>query len=529
MAGDRDRDQNQTPGEDLNLGRDHNRDDRSEKNRGRDKNGAPEYERKASAEDRTRAGKDQEPYWYDELDLVNGEHSGYTGRGERRRNHNKRPLKKILLGVVGVLLFLLAGVGVYGYSLYSDMREPQRILLDEASFEQDHKVDSAFSDRIVNIALLGFDRGWSRERMGEDIFRPDAIGVFSINFTTGEVSIVRITRDAYVPIYEMGGMYDKINHSYLLGYQYGAGEDSHKDGIKYTLNTISHTLGDVPIHYYVSVDMYSVIELVDAVGGIYYEVDETIYDKHWDVGRILVPEGPQVMDGKTYLRYMQYRDDATDQDYGRIDRQMSLLEQTLIYLRDQGRLTDIPAVYRIYKDYVETDLSYTQIAALTYFARDLNLDNLHVHVLPGDGQTKDGVWYQILRQEERLEIIREVFGVEADRWPPIVLEDSPEYLEEQERLRREEEREFPFRKEDNGSGPGDDEPEEQTPETDDQPGETGDPDAENAEDPYESGEEEPADQDWDDGEPDHSQEPDDGEPDHSQEPADDGDGGNENR
>ncbi len=488
--------------------RDRNRNNKHNGNRNRDEDSGPEHDWKASAEDKGGTGNDQEPRWYDELGPLEEQASEYTGRGERRRNHKKGRLKKILLGAGGALLLLLAGVGAYAYALYSDVvQEPQRILLDEASFEQDYEVDSAFSDRTVNIALLGFDRGWGREKMEEDLFRPDAIGVFSIDFATGEVSVVRITRDAYVPIYGMGGMYDKINHSYRLGYQYGDGENSHKDGIKYTLNTISHTLGDIPIHYYVSVDMYSVIELVDAVGGIYYEVEETIYDKHYEVGRVLVPEGPQVMDGKTYLRYLQYRDDATDQDYGRIDRQMSLLEQTLVYLREKGKLTDIPSIYRIYKDYVETDLSYTQIAALAYFARDFNPDNLHVYVLPGDGQTRDGIWYQILRQDERLEIIREVFGVEAERWPPIVLEDSPEYIEEQERLRREEERDFPFRRDDNNPGFGDEEPEEELPGPGEESPEADDPDEGAEEDPYGPGAEDPADQDRDGVEPDQSREP----------------------
>jgi hypothetical protein len=147
------------------------------------------------------------------------------------------------------------------------------------------------------------------------------------------------------------------------------------------------------------------------------------------------------MDGKTYLRYLQYRDDATSQDIGRIDRQMNLLKETFFYLREQGRITDIPATYRIYKDYVETDLSYKQIAALAYYARDLEVsdDNLHFYTVPGSGQMQDGIWYQVISQKDRLQIIKEVFGMDVEPWPPIVLVDSPEYLEEQERKRLEEE------------------------------------------------------------------------------------------
>ena len=363
----------------------------------------------------------------------------------------KKPIsrfKKALLILAGLLILGLAAAGTYVMAFYSDIREPQRILLDEVNFEEKagngaedegYDVDAAFYNHIVNVALLGFDRGWGREKMGEELFRPDALAIFSIDFEKEEVSVVRIPRDSYVPIHGMGNMHDKINHSYYYGYHYGDQEDPHQAGIEYTIQTVSNVLGNIPIHYYVSVDMYSVIELVDAMGGIYYEVEETIYDEHWDIGRVLVPEGPQIMDGKTYLRYLQYRGDTGDT--GRIDRQMSLLKETFKYLREEGRITDIPATYRIYKDYVETDLTYTQIAAIAYFARDLDLSNesLHFHTLPGDHQTKDGIYYMVLKQDERLRIIEEAFGVEAERWAHIVLEDSPEYIEEQERKRREEE------------------------------------------------------------------------------------------
>ncbi len=384
------------------------------------------------------SGQDKEmqsPDWVEELD------SAMEGPKPKKRMSR---LKKALLTITGLLILALTGAGAYAYTIYTDVREPQRILLDEVSFEKDYDVTEAFPEHTVNMALLGFDRGWDREwRHGEHLFRPDMLAVFSINFETEEVSVVRIPRDSYVPIYGMGGMHDKINHSFFYGYYYGSSDDRDDDGIEFTLNTVSKALGDIPLHYYVSVDMYSVIALVDAVGGIYFEVEETLYDQHWNVGEVLVPEGPQVMDGETYLRYLQYRDPETGQDEGRMDRQMELMQETFLYLREEGKITDLPATYRIYKDYVETDLTYSQIASLAYFGRDLDIENesIHFYTLPGSNQSKDGIYYQVLDQEERVRIIKEAFGVEVDPWPSIVLEDSPEYIEEQERKRKEEERE----------------------------------------------------------------------------------------
>jgi polyisoprenyl-teichoic acid--peptidoglycan teichoic acid transferase len=361
----------------------------------------------------------------------------------QQRSKEKRmagTTKKALLIIASVLILLLVITGSYVFAFFNQVREPQRILLEEVVFEEKYDVSEEFSEHILNIGLLGFDRGWNRENLGQSLFRPDMQAVISINFDTNQIAVVRITRDSYVPIHGTGGFHDKINHSYYYGY-IRKSEDNHNEGIQNTLKTMSYVLGDIPIHYYISVDMYSIVELVNAFGGIYYEVEETIYDRHWNVGAVLVPEGPQIMDGKTYLRFLQYRDDKTNQDYGRIDRQMDLLKHTFIYLKEKGRITDIPATYRIYKDYVETDLSYTQIAALAYYARDFSIDDDHLKffTIQGDGQMKDGIWYQVIFQRDRINIIKEVFGLDVAPWPPIVLEDSPEYLEEQRLKKLEEE------------------------------------------------------------------------------------------
>ena len=373
-----------------------------------------------------------------------------------KEKRNPGATKKALLIIAVVLILLLAITGTYVFAFFNQVREPQRILLDEVIFEEKYDISEEFSEHILNIGLLGFDRGWNRENLGQDLFRPDMQAVISINFDTNQIAVVRLTRDSYVPIHGTGGFHDKINHSYYYGY-IRKSEDKHAAGIQNTLNTISNVLGDIPIHYFISVDMYSIVALVDAFGGIYYEVEETIYDPYRNDEAVLVPEGPQIMDGKTYLRFLQYRDEKTNQDYGRIDRQMDLLKHTFIYLKEKGKITDIPTTYRIYKDYVETDLSYTQIAALAYYARDFKIDDDHLKffTIQGDGRMKDGIWYQVIFQRDRVNIIKEVFGLDVAHWPPIVLEDSPEYLEEQRLKELEEEGliiENPFEDEDETEG-----------------------------------------------------------------------------
>jgi polyisoprenyl-teichoic acid--peptidoglycan teichoic acid transferase len=388
-----------------------------------------------------------------------------TGAGEKAiipsdsfRKTQFSTIKKILLIAGAVLALLLLTGGLVSLAFYYQIQETQQVVLDEGANPPEiiiaentvdeeetvrEEIGTQFPEHIVNIGLLGFDRGWGREDRGHYMFRPDVQAVISIDFEKDQVSVVRIPRDSYVPIHGAGGFHDKINHSYMYGYYAGGGDDQNADGIRYTLMTVSDVLGGIPIHYYISVDMYSVIALVYVLGGIHYDVEERIEDEVWIYGVLLPPIEPgyQLLDGTNYMRILQYRDAKSSQDHGRIERQGKLLTETYRYLRKNGRISDIPAIYRIYKQYVDTDLSYKKISALAnYFLKiDLTDDNLHFFTLQGSTQMKDGIYYEIIDQDQRLEIIEKAFGLIVEPWPPIILKDSPEYIQEQERKKRIEE------------------------------------------------------------------------------------------
>ncbi|MDZ4132755.1 MAG: LCP family protein, partial [Dethiobacteria bacterium] len=208
-------------------------------------------------------------------------------------------LKKILLLTGAVLAVLLIAAGIFLLVFYKQIQETQQVVLDENTSDANvaivqeetvlNDVYTVFPEHIVNIGLLGFDRGWDREARGHYMFRPDVQALVSIDFDRDQISVIRILRDSYVPIHGAGGFHDKINHAYQYGYYSGDGEDPNADGIHYTLLTMSNVLGDIPIHYYVSVDMYSIIALVNAFGGIYYNVEEEIVDKVWVYGVLLPP------------------------------------------------------------------------------------------------------------------------------------------------------------------------------------------------------------------------------------------------
>ena len=100
----------------------------------------------------------------------------------------------------------------------------------------------------VSILLLGAD-----ER-GNDKGRSDSLMVITLNPKNNSMKTVSIPRDTYTEIVGKGKR-DKINHAYAFG------------GVDMSVATVENFL-NVPINYYIEVNMEGFKDIVDAVGGV---------------------------------------------------------------------------------------------------------------------------------------------------------------------------------------------------------------------------------------------------------------------
>lgn len=330
------------------------------------------------------------------------------------------PRKYLIWGAIG--LILIVGL-IYVLMTALQIINPDSLTLGKpAVAEKEYSVDQEFPKHMVNIALLGFDRDSEREEYAY-LFLPDFIAVVTIDFKRDEVTFVRIPRDSYVPVYYTG-IKDKINHSYFHGYHYGKGKDRDAEGLRFTLETASSTLGGIPIHYYAAVDMDGVVYIVNAMGGVWYDVEEDFCDRH---GNVKLAKGPQHLMGEQFLTYVRHRDDRSGQDMGRLQRQFNILMATFNYYKEYDLFKNIPMTFKVYRDYIDTNLTFKQVAALAYYARDLKLteDNIRFFPLKGSSQTKDGIWYWVLNQAQRVKLIKDAYGLTVPSWPQEVLKDTP--------------------------------------------------------------------------------------------------------
>lgn len=324
-----------------------------------------------------------------------------------------KKLKHLVAAIMLLSLLVVTAVSVV-------LLNPAWLFRTSSGHAGEFGVEEAFSSDRLNIALLGFDRSAERDQFFS-IYRPDTILIASFDFKSRNVSLVNISRDSYVAIAGTE-IYDKINHAYMYGHNLPDADNPHQSGINTTIETIEDFLGGVTIHHYVILDMDGVVEIVDQIGGINYEVE---YPVRADFGRgeLLLEQGSQRLNGRQLLTYV--RDRSVEGDVGRSRRQQQILIATFAQLKRQGRLKDIPAIYSALVNNVETSLSTAQIASLALFATRVDPQQILTHVFPGSIQFAPlgelDISYIVIDELARVQMIEDVFGVSVEQREQITL------------------------------------------------------------------------------------------------------------
>lgn len=352
-----------------------------------------------------------------------------------------RGLSKLKLTAL-ILMVLILCLGSAGALILHHLSDIEGVFEDidwggGKAGETEVDIGAVFTGRkIINIALLGHDHSESRSktRLKGYTGLVDTIMVAAINIESGEVSVVSIPRDSYVSIYNHGNYKDKINSANYWGWSKGLPgiEDPVEAGIISQVETISQVLGDVPIHFYVSVDMDMVVEVVDIIGGVWYDVPERTYHNH---GRIIAEPGYQLFSGKRFLDYIRSR--VAGGDYQRTKKQQDVMIEFFSQLKQANKLTDIPKVLLTANKKTRTNLTLEQLAALALFgARKIDPKDITPYTLEGKltwgaipGRA-EGNNYYLIDHKKRALLIEEVWNKTIEPGPadtllPVKKKDAP--------------------------------------------------------------------------------------------------------
>lgn len=278
--------------------------------------------------------------------------------------------------------------------------DPAAVLLSEADLE--------FMKNRVNIMVLGLDE--SAERASWGAFRTDTMILVTIDFDTNDITMISCPRDSYVKLANGEGHPLKNGESYefaKINSAFPKGGGSKKNGYAYAMGTVSYVLGGIPIQYYVGFNMNVVKDMVNAMGGLYYDVDTKVTMN----GREYEP-GYQYMDGQAVLDYCRQRKGSSD--IARVERQQNMLKAIFREMKSTGQIVNIPKIYRAVETNIETNLSFAQISALALIALNMDADQLQSRTLDGTFLNMKSTSYWGLYTGKIASMVKEVFGISVN-------------------------------------------------------------------------------------------------------------------
>ena len=234
-----------------------------------------------------------------------------------------------------------------------------------------------------SVLLLGIDNGaYGR---GTEVGRSDTMLVVTVNEKLGKTTIVSIPRDSYTEIVGYGTN-DKINHAYAFGQE------------KMSINSVQNML-NIPIDYYVTVDMGGLMGLVDAVGGL----DITPVLTFTYEGESFTEGVDRHVDGEAALRYARMRYDDPEGDMGRQKRQQYVIQKLLEKLLNITSVTRYEEILKTLENSVRTNFTLDKLLSIkNNYPKALK--NFESDKISGSGTMIGGVYYFVVPEEERLRI-----------------------------------------------------------------------------------------------------------------------------
>lgn len=319
----------------------------------------------------------------------------------------------VLLGVTALLLGLsfFGGIG-HGHS-EAATDTPKEIpavtiapsLPPEASDRVLPEAEEAKAPEVkvpetINGLLIGFDRTHGLT---------DVIMVGHIDPASNEVQIISIPRDlevyftdeAFAHIKKNNPknriLHAKVNNIYsLIGWDERALQD---------IKAIAEVITGLEIDYMMTIDIDGFKDMVDAVGGVTFDVPQRMYynDPYQNL-HIDLEKGVQVLDGDKAEQLVRFRKGYERGDLQRIEVQQAFIAAMVDQVIHKSDFNEIAQLVSAGYEMIDTDFGL--VVMLEYAEFFFNLDMEHVlskdtmMTIPSWGEKVEGHWFQFFDLEE---------------------------------------------------------------------------------------------------------------------------------
>lgn len=141
------------------------------------------------------------------------------------------------------------------------------------------------------------------------------------------------------------------------------------------------------------IDWQAFIKAVDILGGVDLNVEHAMnYDDPYEDLSIHLSKGFQHLDGQKSGEYVRFRHDELG-DIGRVQRQGLYLHALESQMLQTGTLLKLPALAATLYGYVHSDMDIFTMVKLAETLKDVEPENLHTAMIPGDFATIDNLSY----------------------------------------------------------------------------------------------------------------------------------------
>lgn len=317
---------------------------------------------------------------------------------------NKKPKKKnkkLRIILLVILLVLIIAGGVFAYKTYKNGGGLGGMLATVAGHDENTKKNLG----TFQVLLMGV----STDQAGVNL--TDTIMIASYDPNKQEAVLISVPRDSYT-----GTNTKKAIAAKKINALYNVSGDPQE-----TLDAVNNLTG-LDIKYYAIIKTEALIELVNAIGPIEYNVpinmdyDDVTQDLH-----IHLKAGVQQIDGKKAEHLLRFRHNNNgtsypseygDNDIGRMRTQREFITAVISQTVKLENITKLGAILDVANRNLITNIDFKTLKDYLPYAVEFNTQNLKTASLPGsvpDLRKTNNVSIFVVDKEETQALMQELF------------------------------------------------------------------------------------------------------------------------
>lgn len=297
-----------------------------------------------------------------------------------------RALLVLSVVLIGVSAGIIGYVSLMNWKPLSEVDESG----NEVSIDESIQTAEEIRGRVTNFLVTGIDyntidasAGTARAKL------TDVIMVVQLNLDTNKVDVLQIPRDTYVGT--------DVSSTGKINAVYG------RSGLE-GLAQVIYDRFKLPVDHYVNINMDGFITIVDAIGGVEINIQES-----FTLEGVTFQPGVQTLNGIEAEKFVRERHSRPGSDIGRMNAQREFLAALFQKFKHLS-MSQITALVPTVMENVTTDLDVKTVLSMVELVMGIEMEDISFHMVPGEGCTApngQSVWS--VHIDPLLEIINESF------------------------------------------------------------------------------------------------------------------------